>query len=688
MGASGELHHSRDELVDELSQVRRRGIMRVESSSHEKLQLPILREFVKIAAGKPRSFPLGLADLIKAAVDNLPEGLLKSVGATIFGFNSDLTDVKPDKWRKDAMKLYTGLGGDEFRKGGEREALTLIAAEVESIIASRLVETQMHVSQTLFRPAFNGSYIDRPAENLRLAAGIVEASLRKSRFFVVGDAGTGKSRFVLERVGLSDDEKDTIWVDAASEERLSAWLARFLGSVGIRSANSNSAVLKHRFFRYLQDHVSRDIFVIVDGISDPDNIDDLIPSDTPAFVIVTSRNRPSEGNLPCIHLDEMTSSEAVAMTVNLLPRSDEDEVRRLAAVVGYRPGLIEAACRFIATNPGISIDDFSKVLASDTVAGTDLISARSVDTLSITYRRLVDKLRNEYPTSFDLLGILAFGPPFVTKEYLGSYLLKKPYLKADDNLRAVVTLSAALRPLVKHCVVRETVGMVFVPPLIQAVLREIIPDQLDSVVGAASCVKARREELYNEGWSITAVAGRVLCDGVLAARLSDRNNNGDRLRLKGDLGGARWERLIERAWFRIIALECQVAAYTLKVGSADGILPQNRDAVLSAARGLPQLMREDAELTVALGVSAARDLVARGIDVSVPFETLLATIPPEEAKVTRLFEQKLQSPDGEIDLGTLVPYPLTDDYIVAVTTAAILAVQSSENTKVEEEPKE
>lgn len=127
----------RAELIRELAEVRRRGVMRVESPN-PRLQargLPLFRHVASVYGEPGQSFTRQTEKLIRVSIVRLPEGLARQTAETIFGLHDDLFAPKPDAWRQQAAALYDLMSLEVFRKGPELEVLGLMAAEIEALVA-------------------------------------------------------------------------------------------------------------------------------------------------------------------------------------------------------------------------------------------------------------------------------------------------------------------------------------------------------------------------------------------------------------------------------------------------------------------------------------------------------------------------------------------------------------------------
>jgi hypothetical protein len=183
---------NRAELIKELAEVRRRGIMRVESPN-PRLQargLPFLRDATSVYGDPGQSFTRQIEQLIRAGIARLPVGLARQTAETIFGLHDDLFAPKPDAWRQQAVARYDLMSLEVFRKGPELEVLGLMAAEIEALVAG----------MPRLRPAsVNPRYV--PRQSLHEAFEQLVASGARL-IALVGLPGMGKSWLARELAGI------------------------------------------------------------------------------------------------------------------------------------------------------------------------------------------------------------------------------------------------------------------------------------------------------------------------------------------------------------------------------------------------------------------------------------------------------------------------------------------------------
>ncbi|MER6354639.1 hypothetical protein ABT186_23175 [Streptomyces sp. NPDC001634] len=129
---------SKDPLVKELSEVRRRGIDRVDENSRtvSPLELKVLREII----GSPQTFILDLRKLISDAIDGtgdipgIRDSRLKRVARFLYGLETG--EGSPTEWREQAARAYDEEKYGNFVSDTWRKAQ--VEDEIENSIATRI----------------------------------------------------------------------------------------------------------------------------------------------------------------------------------------------------------------------------------------------------------------------------------------------------------------------------------------------------------------------------------------------------------------------------------------------------------------------------------------------------------------------------------------------------------------------
>ncbi len=623
--------------------------------------------------GKHKSPASALELLLRDAVEALPKGLVQDTALGIYRLNGDPGDGNPIEWRRQVKKnLYPYTALNTYNDEREPQVILAIAAEIQVLLCTGTQPDGVPIAVARITPALAptvqefavSSYVSRPELDGALAHAANEASQGCHRIFIAGDAGVGKTAFLSNALGRSAASR-VIWLDASTYDRLYDSIVHVLTSAGLRTTGSDRAVLRADFAQHLREQNDWRTVVAVDDYDDPDLIYDLVPADVPCIVIATSRLQPSDPSWPCVVVTDMTEDEAIKIVRSLLPDADEPQARGLALALGCRPRLIEDACSYMAREPSISVTDLTQLFATNTVEALDAISSRTVDHLTGVYRNFIDYLTSEHPTSLRLLELLVFASAqYAPKEYLGSFLLGKPYLTAVDASFAYMRLGAALRPLVENCLVKEASGMVVMPFLVQAVLQNLLHGRLDSVAEEASHLRASRGQLYGAGWTLGSVASRFTCESILKARVEDQRTNRIGSFLASPSGSTQWISLVGEAWGRTLSMEtllliflANVAPHSFANGnlSFKALLPESYGEARAAVRNAPHLFREDVELSINISRALVKSHLMEGFNITeASREELRAKLDMEG--VAQLFERYSDSPDGPIDLSILIDW--------------------------------
>jgi hypothetical protein len=414
------------------------------------------------------------------------------------------------------------------------------------------------------------------------------------RICLVGDAGTGKTRFIREV--LAATELDVPWVNAEAEETMvPAMLDVLRAFVNDTSSLTEASLIKRTFGRLLA-HPDGPALVVIDGIPDPAVLDQFIPRSTDTCLIVTSRQRPPRNWSPVVEVGGMEPDEADRMVALLLTDASTEDRQALSIMMGFRPRLIEHACAFLRQDDGMSVQEFCAAVGSDIEATLTVITDTTDRALTAIYRRYVERLTQDAPASLRLLELLPFiAHLHVPPEYLMAYLLGVPYIKPEHLARGRLAYEAAIKPLEACSLV--TVDKLFgvsMSPFVQNVLRRIFADRIYGItVQAGKTLKVERAQLHAAGWSALTVAGRETCNRVLFTHAKDLVVDCGRLTQEGTIGGVQWGVLVGTLWVRHMKWELMHMISEGSLPVISGSRAYDWDAFLEGADKLPRLQRDE-----------------------------------------------------------------------------------------------
>jgi len=409
------IEESREKLIRELGLVRARGIFRVESRQHKPLDLPLLKSHSGKYAGNGKSFIASLELLIRDSVKRLPNGLTKNIATVIYGLDKDITQAKPDVWRKEALKFIPLASMDDFRKGMEQHVLTLIASEIEVMVASpgpgeivvphagglerkRSVSLRRRALSYLRRTSYHDDFGHLLHQGHDLLA-------------ITGDSGNGKSRFAYEAVTercLSTSE----WalVHAESDSALLRSMSRVLAAQGMETAAYDADGLQRAFISYLNGPYAPE-FLVLDNASDWQVVSKIVDFAESCVIVITSVQRliPGSRKHGEIKIGAMDPTMSVEMVRSLIPDCSAEDAALLAHLAGGKPLIVEGTCHHVLQSYGVlTLQQFLEEFSVDASSAVRFRNIPAEETLTYVYKKILDKLSVAEPGAMAILGYVAF----------------------------------------------------------------------------------------------------------------------------------------------------------------------------------------------------------------------------------------------------------------------------------------
>ncbi|MEU5837971.1 tetratricopeptide repeat protein [Streptomyces diacarni] len=357
----------------------------------------------------------------------------------------------------DALRLYADfrrqlreqLGTDPGEPLGRLHQLMLRKAPLEDILA----------------PATQGATAPAPLNNLPAHADLIgrdqEIAALREPFpdgtviaveSVSGMAGVGKSllAFHAARALASTYPDGRLYVDlqAHSADRTplapSAALASLLRSLGLASQDIPHG-LEERTSLWRSLLRERRTVVVLDDAAGPEQVQALLPLDSPSLVIVTSRQRLS--GVPAVRplfVDVLPQKDAVALFSRLAGAEraqDVDGTVRVVEMCGRLPLAIELAASRLRSRPAWSTRHLAQKLARShsrlaEIRDRDAGVARAFE---LSYRTLT----RQQQAAFRRLG-LHFGHGFGT--HAAAALIGEPIDEAERQLEALLDSNLLIEP--------------------------------------------------------------------------------------------------------------------------------------------------------------------------------------------------------------------------------------------------
>lgn len=536
-------------------------------------------------------------------------------------------------------------------------------------------------------PEARTPFIPRPY----LAEQLDEAWSTAQRVYIIGEAGTGKSRFVREHTAADNP----VWIDAREDVTMLPGLTDTLTRYGVEVAHYDTPRIKHAFGELLTRDDGPDL-VVMDGVPEPAQLDLFIPDAIRSRLLVTSSQRPGN-KATVIAVTDMQLEEATAMAAALLPGFSDDDYRSLAATFGCRPILIEHSCRYLLQETGTpDIPAYCDAVREDIAAAIGAAARKAGRTepiLTVIYQKYVQRLEEESPRSIELLELLCFVSHLnVPPAYAMAYLLGVPMITPELLERAQLRYEDAVQPLVDYSLVSVMPGYgTSMQPLTQRILRGIFQDRFPTVIQRAQPLLQHHDRagLFEAGWSIFTVAGYLTCNHILtvqakeyvwpflSADLRARFAPADAPPpLDGVTESAQWPLIVTELWKRM----CGFATFLWDERHAVPERPDtsgdvtttdlSRDAVLARFKpGRFGIQNEETEavrniiFTLMLHVYVGDVYQAWNRDTNqAVFEFNLRDI------MTRMLQRYQDSPLGQLDLGLF--FPNADDTVEQVLKTA------------------
>ena len=509
-----------------------------------------------------------------------------------------------------------------------------------------------------------------------------EVSSTTQRVYVIGEAGTGKTRLVREYTAADNP----VWIDAREDVTMLPGLIETLTGCGVDTVRYDTARIKHAFGELLT-RANGPRLVVIDGILDPEQLGSFIPKAIHSRLIITSRKRPGSG-VAVIDVADMKLGEAAEMAAALLPEFSEEDYLSLAAIFGCRPLLIEHSCRYIRETGTTDIPAYCTAVQRDIAAaiGAAAGKADSTDpTLTVIYGQYVKRLELESPRSIELLELLCFVAHLnVPPEYAMAYLLGVPMITLELLERAQMLYEDSVQPLVGYSLVSVNPGYgISMQPLTQRVLRGIFRDRMPFVVKQALPLLQNNDYhgLFDAGWHIFTVAGHFTCNKILTAHcreqvwsflstdLKEQLAPADTPQSLDGVGSSQWALIVTEVWKRMCDAttfvwwveEVQRQRLGIPEAEQDALLPEDdpRDHLHSRGHRIQneevQAVRETIHhlqlRTFGGDAYEAWCHAGREVEAEAVFTFDLRSI------MERVMRRYQDSPLGQLDLGLFFPNP-------------------------------
>lgn len=127
--------------------------------------------------------------------------------------------------------------------------------------------------------------------------------------------------------------------------------------------------------------------VIIDDVSNENQIWELVPEKPRVPVIVTSRRKLRAPGIACLEVHDFSEAEACAFIDGRLGNVRSSDASALASVLGYRPLALGHAIDFLLESPDVTIRELVRTLAVSRKTGLELmiLPSQAADSLVRLY---------------------------------------------------------------------------------------------------------------------------------------------------------------------------------------------------------------------------------------------------------------------------------------------------------------
>ena len=321
-------------------------------------------------------------------------------------------------------------------------------------------------------PHFTGRR--RLLAEIQARLGLPDARVR--RVVLTGLGGVGKTQLAAEYAYQHQHEFDLVWwVRAPQPATLHVDLAALAAQPRLRadlhlSAQTPQPEVVARVRAWLERHPRW--LLIIDDVSEPAVLLDLLPRTTIGHVLVTSRQATGWAPLASqLAVDVVAPTDAAAFLLARTGQDDQRAAQALAARLGNLPLALEQAAGYL-TATGMTLSGYAELFV--TRALELLGRGRPLDyeqTVATTWSLAFERLARSHPAAVALLNLLSFcAPDDLPRPLLGTHHHQLPD-PLHDAAADPLQLGDAVAALQRYSLVRLTGEGVGMHPLLQLVVR-------------------------------------------------------------------------------------------------------------------------------------------------------------------------------------------------------------------------
>lgn len=285
-----------------------------------------------------------------------------------------------------------------------------------------------------------------------------------------GEAGTGKT--TLARQAAADLSRSPVLVLRASNTKaLNSDIVEALIAFGMEPASWSESYCRVALKRALAES-SQNGVVVLDDISDADDIWDLVPPTPRVPVIVTSREEVHSPHVSTIEIHDFSESQAIELARNELGDIAERTIHGFALALGYRPLALRHAVLFLKETAGVGVSTLTDELVRSIVAGLHLVVRPDQEATNLA--TLYTAILHSIVDKAELLRTLDVFLAIAGKSGLAARVLTREFAsKSHEIALSTIAFESGLRTLNAYGLVRTDGHFLSMHALTYEVFRDL-----------------------------------------------------------------------------------------------------------------------------------------------------------------------------------------------------------------------
>ncbi|WP_371644820.1 dsDNA nuclease domain-containing protein [Streptomyces sp. NBC_00597] len=223
---------------------------------------------------------------------------------------------------------------------------------------------------------------------------------------LIGMSGVGKSELLAQYAWRHENEYEFIWwVRADSWGSMSSDLTPLCEKLGLSTPESSDGIQQMK--EYFRTHRG---LILIDGAPADHKIANFIPRVSAARFIISSLDQRWVSHVPTIQVLPLPEDESQLLLSGVLTTTPQDDLAKLSNALHGLPLALKQAAGYISAS-GISPSVYSEMVRSRTRELLDRSAPPEHMGLTATLSITIDRLREQHPSSLEMLGSLSYVAP-------------------------------------------------------------------------------------------------------------------------------------------------------------------------------------------------------------------------------------------------------------------------------------